>query len=343
MAIRKQAFGKLQNGTEVTKYTIEGKGGLTVSVLDYGAALHAIIFDSKDVILGYPDVVTYEEAGVYCGAIVGRFANRIVGAKYTLNGVEHHLTPNLKGVNHIHGGYSGFNRKMWTMKEVDETTLSATLFSPDGEEGYPGNLTLTVTYAVEADNTLRISYHAETDKDTVSNFISHGYFNLNGDEGDNIFNTVIQVFADAYLSTDENRLPVGVRTVDGTPFDLREPKALGDIVLSEHPLIAPYKGLDHCFVLGEKQGTYRLAARAESPKTKIAVSCYTDMPGVQIYTPRNFGKHIGKHGPFVEYQAFCMEAEFFPDSPNHPEFPSCVIKAGVPYNAVTAYKFEKVN
>ncbi len=344
MGITKQSFGKIHDDIEVTKYTITGEGGLSVSVLDLGAALHSVMFDGKDLLIGYPDATSYAEGGVYCGAVVGRFANRIAGAKFTLNGVEHHLTPNWRGVHHIHGGNVGFNQKMWTMKEVDDTTLSATMFSPDGEEGYPGNLTLTVTYSVEKDNTLRIRYYAETDKDTVANLISHGYFNLNGDEGENVFNTTIQVFSDTYVTTNDDRFPIGTRKVDGTPFDLREPTLLGDIILSEHPLIAPYKGLDHCFALSEEQGTYRPAVRAESKKTGIAVTCYTDMPGVQIYTPRIFdSKHVGKHGPFVEYQAFCMETENFPDAPNHPDFPSCVIKAGVPYTSVTAYKFEKVN
>ncbi len=344
MAITKQLFGTIHDGIEVTKYTITNENGFSVSVLDLGAALQSIIFDGKDVLIGYPDALSYAEGGVYCGAIVGRFANRIVGAKITLNDKEYHLTPNWKGEHHIHGGISGFSKKMWTMKEINDTTLAASLFSPDNDEGYPGNLQLTVTYSVEADNTLKIQYYAETDKDTISNLISHGYFNLNGDDGKNIFDTTIQVFSDAYLTTDENRCPVSIAKVDGTPFDLREPQLLGDIVLSEHPMILPYKGLDHCFALAEQRGTYRLAARAESKSTGLAVSCYTDMPGIQIYTPRIFDrKHVGKKGEFVEYQAFCMETENFPDAPNHPEFPSCVIKAGEPYTAVTAYKFEKVN
>lgn len=344
MSITKEIFGVIHDNVTVTKYTISGKSGLTVSVLDYGATLQSLLFDGKDMLIGYPDAVSYAEGGVYCGAVVGRFANRIAGAKFTLNDITYHLTPNWKGEHHIHGGISGFSKKMWTMKEIDETTLSASLFSPDGEEGYPGNLHLTVTYSVEENNTLKIQYHAETDKDTVANLISHGYFNLNGDDGKNIFDTTIQVFSDAYLTTDAIRMPVGLNKVDGTPFDLREPKLLGDIILSEHPMIVPYKGLDHCFALGEEQGTYRRAARAESKSSGIAVTCYTDMPGVQIYTPRIFdSKRVGKHGPFVEYQAFCMETENFPDAPNHPDFPSCVIKAEKPFRAVTAYTFEKVN
>lgn len=344
MAITKQPFGILKDGTEVTKYTITGENGFSVSVLDLGAALQSLMFDGKDMLIGYPDAISYAEGGVYCGAVVGRFANRIVGAKFTLNGEEYHLTPNWNGKHHIHGGNVGFSKKMWTMKEVDDTTLSASLFSPDGEEGYPGNLNLTVTYSLEKDNTLKIQFYAETDKDTVSNLISHGYFNLNGDEGKNVFDTTIQVFSDVYLTTDENRFPVGICKVDGTPFDLREPKLLGDIVLSDHPLIAPYRGLDHCYSLAPERGHYRAAARAESKSSGVAVTCYTDMPGVQIYTPRIFDNgRVGKHGDFVEYQAFCMETENFPDAPNHPEFPSCVIKAGVPYKSITTYKFEKLN
>lgn len=343
MAIIKQPFGKIKGDIEVTKYTVEGKGGLSVSVLDYGATLQSIMFDGKDMILGYNDAESYTKAGGYLGATVGRYANRIAGGDFTLNGVAYHITVNEKGVNHLHGGDIGFDKKIWVMETVDDTTLTATTTAADGEEGYPGNMTVKVTFSVSDDNTFTIRYDAETDKDTVASFTNHAYFNVSGDEGDTIYDTKVQVFADAYTPVGENLIPIGIRKVDGTPFDLREETTFGEVVLSEHPEIAACNGLDHNFVLAMEQGTYRPAMRAESPKTGIAVTCYTDMPGIQIYTTNGPGAPFGKHGPIGQHQGFCMETQFFPDSPNHPDFPSCVIKAGEPFTSVTAYKFEKVN
>lgn len=343
MAISKQSFGKIQGDIEVARYTIEGKGGLSVSVLDYGATLQSIMFDGKDMILGYKDAESYTKVGGYLGATVGRYANRIAGGNFTLNGVPYHVTVNEKGVNHIHGGNVGFDKKMWTMQEVDDVTLTATATFADGEEGYPGNLTVRVTFSVEDDNTFKIRYDAETDKDTVASFTNHAYFNVSGDEGETIYDTVVEVYADAYTPVDAHLIPTEIRKVDGTPFDLRTPKTFREVVLSDHPEIASCKGLDHNFVLAMEQGTYRPAMRAQSPSTGIAVTCYTDMPGIQIYTTNGKGAPFGKHGQIVQHQGFCMETQFFPNSPNTPSFPSCVIKAGEPFTSVTAYKFEKVN
>lgn len=343
MAITTQSFGTIRNDIPVTKYVIAGKGGLTVSVLDYGATLQSIMFDGKDMILGYNDAESYTKVKGYLGATVGRYANRIAKGKFSLNGMDYQVTVNEDGKNQLHGGNIGFDKKMWDMEIVDDTTLSATVFSADGEEGFPGNLTLKVTFSVTEDNTLKIQYDAKSDKDTVASFTNHAYFNVSGDEGDTILDTAFEIYADAYTPVDENLIPVGIRAVDGTPFDLREPKTFGDVVLSDHPEIAACNGLDHNFILSMEAGTYRPAMRAESPKTGIAVTCYTDMPGIQIYTTNSKGAPFGKHGQIVQYQGFCMETQFFPDSPNHPDFPSCVIKAGVPFTSVTAYKFEKVN
>ncbi len=346
MAITKSSFGKLPCGTEITKYTLTGKNGLTVSVLDHGATLQAIEFAGKDVILGYENAADYVRAGgFYLGATVGRYANRIANGAFTLNGVQYHVTKNENGKTQLHGGAVGFDKKLWDIEEVDADipTLRATTTSADGEEGFPGNMKIAVTFSVTDDNTLRIHYSATSDKDTVANFTNHAYFNLNGYDGGDILDTEVTMDAYAYTPVDEDLIPTGeIRPVDGTPFDMRTPKTWGEVIHSDYPDIRARNGVDHNFVIADKVGELRRAMYAKSPKSGIAVTCCTDLPGIQIFTANSLEMPFGKGGPMSKYQGFCMETQLFPDSPNHANFPSCVLKAGETFETVTTFTFENV-
>lgn len=345
MSVTKHDFGKLPDGTAVTKYRLEGKNGLVVSLLDYGATLQAIEFADKDLILGYSTAKAYATRGGYLGATVGRFANRIANGTFTLNGETYHVTKNERGVQHLHGGAVGFDKKTWEIEVLDHSTptVCATIHAADMEEGFPGNLTLSVTFCVTDENALSIRYRATSDKDTITNFTNHAYFNLNGDDGGDILDTVVTVHADAYTPVDAGLIPTGeIVSVENTPFDLRTPQTWGDVIHSDHPAIRACNGVDHNFVLSDYTGALRKAMHAYSPHTHIAVTCYTDLPGIQIYTDNGEAQPVGKHGVIGAYNGFCMETQFFPDSPNQPAFPSCVLKAGDVFESTTVFAFDKI-
>lgn len=344
MSITKEGFGSLPNGTAVTRYTLAGKGGLSVSVLDYGATIQAILFAGKDIALGFEKAADYVTVNnCYIGATVGRYANRIANGQFTLNGKPYTLAIN-NGKNHLHGGRCGFNRKLFKMdilSDGDEPALRASILSPDGEEGYPGNLELAVTFTVTEDNTLQIAYDAVSDADTVANFTNHAYFNLNGFDGGDVLDTLVTVHADAYTPCDEGLIPTGIEPVEGTPFDFRKEKPLGDAIRAAHPQIKQCGGIDHNFVLQDRHASLREAIVAKSPKSGIGVVCSTDLPGVQIYTANGLSLPDGKGGPMTKHQGFCMETQFFPNSPNRPDFPSCILRAGENFHSMTAYAFFK--
>ena len=346
MAITKSFFGNTPDGIAVTKYTLIGNNGLTVKVLDYGATLQAIEFAGKDLLLGYENAADYTKADGYLGATVGRYANRINAGTFSLNGVTYHTTKNERGINQLHGGEIGFSMKMWDMEILDAPipTLKASLFSPDGEEGFPGNMDISVIFSVSDNNELSIRYIATSDKDTVANFTNHAYFNLNGFDGGDIFDTEVVMDAYAYTPTNENLIPTGeILSVEGTPFDLRTPTTLGAVIHSDHPAIRACKGIDHNFVIAEKAGEMRRAMYVRSPKSGIAVTCFTDMPAIQIYTANGTAVEFGKGGPITPHHGFCMETQLFPDTPNHPNFPPCILKAGETMETVTLYAFEKTD
>lgn len=345
MALTKSSFGNLPDGRPVDRYALTGKGGLSVSVLDYGATLQSILFAGKDLLLGYDCAADYVRAdGFYLGATIGRYANRIADGMFTLNGKTYTLAKNENGIGHLHGGDCGFDQKIWEMEILDtgdEPALRASLFSPDGEEGYPGNLHVTVTFRVSADNTLSLTYTANSDADTVANFTNHAYFNLNGFDGGDVLDTLLTIHADQFTSVDERRLPTGITPVDGTPFDFRSAKPIGDAINDTHPQIQLGGGIDHNFVISGAPGTLRPAVHAMSPKSGIAVTCCTDLPGIQIYTANTLTMPFGKGGPMTAFQGFCLETQFYPDTPNHPEFPSCLLRAGDTFRSVTSFHFQK--
>lgn len=343
MAITKTVFGHLNDGTAVHAYDIKGKNDLSVRILDLGANLHSVFFAEKDVVLGYSDPNDYmDKDSGYIGATVGRYANRIANASFPLNGEAVQLQVNQDNGNQLHGGLQGFDKKFWTMETVGDNTLKAHLVSPDGEEGYPGTLQVTVTFTVTDENALSICYDAVSDKDTVANFTNHAYFNLDGVDGGYIGDTEVTVFADSYTPADENMIPTVITPVDGTPFDFREPKPLAAALESDHPHIVQCRGIDHNFVLGKKEEMPRPAMRAVSYKSGIKVTCLTDLPGIQIYTGNFLDSPTGKNGAMTPHTGFCMETQFFPNSPNRPDFPSAFLKAGDHFHSETIFRFERV-
>lgn len=343
MMVKREPFGQA-NGQPVERYILSGKGGLEAAVLTYGATIQALRFAGRDLVLGYDTLEGYQNAaGSYQGATIGRYANRIAEGRFMLNGVSYDVGCNEAGRGHLHGGVRGFDKKVWTAQVLDDGEEPAVRFSTeaaDGEEGYPGRLQVSVTIRVTADNTLKLVYDAVSDRDTVFNPTNHAYFNLNGWDGGDVLDTQLTVYADAITLLDERLIPTGeILPVEGTVFDFRQGKAIGEAVLSSHPQIQIGGGIDQNFVLG-MDCRPRHAAHAVSPRSGIAVDCTTDRPGLQVYTANGLKEQDGKGGiPLYRYQGFCLETQCFPDSPNHPEFPTTTLRAEEPFHSVTSYRF----
>ena len=337
--MQKRAYGRLADGTPVEEFTLVGKGGLSVTAITYGAIITHLCFGGKDVVLGQTCLEDYVNGVGAIGITVGRFANRIANGRFTLNGKEYDVGCNEKGRGHLHGGTIGFDKHVWSLTALDDHTASLRLISPDGDMGYPGTMTVDLTFAVEVDNTLTITYRAVSDKDTVINLTNHAYFNLNGYDGGDVLDTVLQINADSILPVDDLLIPTGKRlAVAGTPFDFREPKAIGREIDSEHPQMVIGGGYDHNFCLGDERAL-RHAVSAYSPRSGIRMDCYTDQPGVQLYTANFLDCDHGKGGAMTKHQGFCLETQHFPYSPNQPSFPTTTLHAGDVFESVTQYRF----
>lgn len=346
MPVTRKLFGYLPgNGAEVEEIVLQSASGLQASLLTYGGVLHRLDYAGKDLVLGYDRLEDYiERNGSYQGAMIGRYANRIAGGKFRLGGVLCDVGCNEEGRGHLHGGARGFDKKLWTaevLEEGDAPSVRLSLVSEDGEEGYPGRLEVSVTVTLEGD-ALRFAYRASGDKDTVVNLTNHAYFNLNGWDGGDVLDTVLTVEADAITPVDGRLIPTGeLLPVEGTPFDFRGGKPIGEALRGRHPQLDIGGGVDHNFVLGTDRA-FRHAVRAASPRSGLAVDCFTDLPGVQIYTANSLEEEAGKGGVrLYPHQGFCMETQFFPDSPNQPAFPSTVLKAGETFSSVTEYRFSR--
>lgn len=332
-------YGVTPDGTSVEKVTLKGKNNLSLSFITYGGIITELIYKGKDVVLGHTCLEDYLPDIGCIGVTVGRYANRIAAGKFTLNGVEYDVGCNEEGRGHLHGGKIGFEKRVWTLGDVSENSATLHYTSADGEMGYPGKMDVSVTFTAEDDDTLAIFYRATTDKDTVINLTNHAYFNLNGYDGGNILDTELQINAETFLPVDDLLIPTGERMpVEGTPFDFRVAKPIGQDIRADHPQIAVGGGYDHNFCLGETC-EYRHAVSAYSPRSGIRMDCYTDEPGVQLYTGNFLSIDFGKGGPMTQYQGFCLETQHFPDSPNHPDFPSTVLKAGEVFESTTRYHF----
>ncbi len=347
--VTKELFGKTAEGQDVDIYTLRNKSGVEVRITNYGGIVVSLKAPDRagkldDIVLGFDSLGGYLGDHPYFGAIVGRYGNRIAKGRFRLNGVEYKLARN-NGENALHGGVKGFDKAVWTAKETTVDGAPAVemrYLSKDGEEGYPGNLSATVTYSLNDRNELRIDYRATTDKDTVLNLTNHSYFNLAGQGEGNILNHVMMINAARFTPVDAGLIPIGeLRSVEGTPFDFRTPTAIGARIDGKDEQLVRGKGYDHNFVLDGQAGALALAAKVTEPKSGRILEVLTTEPGVQFYTG-NFldGTIHGKAGKAYNLRyGFCLETQHFPDSPNQPSFPSTALRPGAEYRTTTVYHF----
>jgi aldose 1-epimerase len=347
--IMKQSFGKTDAGENIYLYTLRNTKGVEAKITNYGGILTSLKIPDRngkfdDVVLGFNDLDSYLKPGPYFGALIGRYGNRIARGRFTLNGVEYKLAVN-NGENHLHGGIKGFDKVIWTGKQMKTKAgpaLSLTYLSKDGEEGYPGNLTVTVVYTLTNNNELKIDYSATTDKDTVTNLTHHSYFNLAGEGNGDILNTRVTINADRFVPTDAGSIPLGqLKKVSGTPFDFLTAHAIGERINQDDEQLKFGSGYDHTWVINGRMGVMRLAATAYEPTSGRVMQVWTTEPGVQFYTG-NFldGTLTGKSGkPYPRRSGFCFETQHYPDSPNQPSFPTTTLKKGATYKSTTIYRF----
>ncbi len=331
------------NGKDVVLFSMDNGKGLSAKILNYGGIIVKLIFNGTDVVLGRDSLGEYLENEGYYGALIGRNSNRIENSEFVLNGKTYKLYPN-NGRNNLHGGKIGFDKKVWDSEAVDgdEPALVLTLDSPDGEEGFPGNVSVKVTYTLTKDNAIKIHYEGETDEDTVLNMTNHTYFNLNGHDSGTVDGHKLWLASSFYTPNTDECFPTGeVLSSKNTPFDFKAEKTLGEGFASSHEQIVMFGGFDHNFVL-DGFG-YRLVGKLTGDKTGICMETYTDCSGVQIYTGNGINENrVCKDGvKYPEHGAICMETQAFPNYLKHSHFPNGLLKKGEKYDTVTTYKFSK--
>ncbi len=348
-SVAETAFGTLEDGGKVTLYTLTNPSGAEARVINYGAIVVSLKVPDRqgklrDVVLGYDDLAGYVKDKNFFGAIVGRYGNRIAAGKFTLDGKTYQLDLN-DGPNHLHGGAHGFYKKLWKAEPIDGKQgpgVKLTYVSKDGEEGYPGTVTLTVTYTLTRNNALRIDYRGTTDKPTILNPTNHSYFNLSGDPTQTILGEELTIDADKTTPVGAGLIPTGkLADVAGTPMDFRKATKIGAHIDAKDEQLVLGKGYDHNWVLRGAGKKVRKAAELYDPTSGIVMQVLTDQPGLQFYSG-NFldGTVHGKSGVAHQHRtALCLEAQFFPDSPNHPAFPSAVLRPGLHYTQTTLYQF----
>ena len=346
--VKEAPFGKTADGTPVEIYTLRNSHGMEATIMTYGGIVTSLKVPDKngtfgDVVLGYDNLDGYLTNSPFFGALIGRYGNRIAKGHFTLDGQTYTLATN-NAPNHLHGGVKGFDKVVWTAKPVETfygPALELTYVSKDGEEGYPGELSVKAIYVVTEKNELLVQFTATTDKDTICNLTHHSYFNLRG-SGD-VLDHVVQINADKFTPTDSTAIPTGeLKPVAGTPFDFRQPTAIGArIGETNNEQIAFGKGYDHNWVLNKAPNELVLAARVSEPTTGRVMEVYTTSPGLQFYSG-NFldGTIKGNGGQVYQFRdGFCMEPQHYPDSPNHPKFPTTELKPGEIYKNTIIYKF----
>ena len=346
MAITVTEFGTTKAGEIVKQYEIENANGMKAVVINYGAILKELHVPDKDgnlrdVVWGYESVAGYEKESIpHFGGTIGRNSNRIAKAQVEIDGVTYALDPNNNG-NNLHGGKPGYDQRMWRGIIADDNKVEFVIQSPDGDQGFPGNAEVCVSYKLTNDNELQISYSAKADKNTIFNMTNHSYFNLDGQESDSVLEQELWMDAVGYTPTDAQLIPTGeICPVDGTPMDFRQWKTIGADIYADFEPLKIAGGYDHNFVLREKDG-YGLVAKMRSGKSGIQMEMYTDQPGIQMYSAcvlkdEAGGKNGKVYGPF---SASCFETQHYPDALNHENFPSTLLKAGDEYKTRTAYKF----
>lgn len=347
VSVTQQNYGKTQGGEEVYEFTLTNAGGVTVKLINFGAAVTSIQTPDRDgklgeITLGYDNFAGWEKNPPYFGVTAGRYANRIAGGKFAIDGQEYKLATN-NGPNHLHGGIVGFNKRVWTPAGTKQTSDSASVtfkyLSKDGEEGYPGNLDVLVTYTLTDANELRIDYQATTDKATVLNLTNHTYWNLAGRGSGDVLEHEITINADRYLPVDDTAIPTGeLAAVKDTPMDLTKPQKIGAKIKE---VVGGGGGYDHCYVLNrgdQDAGKLALAARVHEPKSGRVLEIQTTEPGVQFYTG-NFLDGTADVAGNKQHGGFCLETQHFPDSPNQPAFPSTLLKPGETFKSSTVHVF----
>ena len=349
MAITKRAFGVMPSGETVYKYTLTNHHGVSADFITLGGTWVTMNVPDKkgkmaDVILGYDNLEGYLSNNPHFGAIIGRNANRIGGAVITIDGKDYKLEAN-NGPNNLHSAPDLYHRRLWDCEaaETDEgSCLTFSLKSPDGDQGYPGNASIQVSYTLTEDDSIRIHYHMICDADTIANFTNHCYFNLAGYDGGSVMDQEVWLAASKFTPADEVSIPTGeILKVEGTPMDFRTPHTLGERIDEKHTQIVNGAGYDHCYVLNKTEsGELSLAATCIEPHSGRTMEVYTTENGVQLYTGNWLGGFEGAHGAtFPARSAVCFEAQCFPDTPNKSHFPSAVLLPGDEYQQVTIYKF----
>lgn len=348
--VTKQSFGTV-DGRSVDIYTLTNAHGLEAKITNYGGIVTSLRVPDRtgkldDVVLGFDNLEAYLKSTPFFGALIGRYGNRIGKARFTLNGKEYKLAVN-DGENTLHGGVKGFDKVVWNAKPLETKNgpaLSLTYLSRDGEEGFPGSLSVNVTYTLANTNELKIDYSASTDKDTVVNLTHHSYFNLAGQGNGDILNHQLMINADRFTPVDASLIPTGeLLSVKGTPFDFTRTTSIGARINQDDEQLKLGRGYDHNWVLNGRSGQLRQAAKVVESSSGRVMEVWTTEPGMQFYTG-NFldGTLTGKDGKVYKRRyGFCLETQHFPDSPNKPNFPSTVLKAGERYKTTTSYKFSR--
>jgi len=346
--ITKASFGTA-DGQPVDLYTLTNRNGMEARIMNYGAIVTSLTAPDRnnkfdDVVLGFNNLDSYLKGHPYFGAIVGRYGNRIAKGRFTLDGVEYKLAVN-NGENSLHGGIKGFDKVVWTATPTQTKSgavLTLTYLSKDGEEGYPGNLSAKVVYTLTNNNELRIDYTATTDKDTVTNLTHHSYFNLKGEGNGDILNHLLTLNANRFIPTDSGSIPLGdLRNVQATPFSFLKSTAIGERINGTDQQLQFAGGYDHTWVINGQMGGLRQAATVYEPTTGRVMQVWTTEPGVQFYTG-NFldGTLTGKSGKVYQKRyGLCLETQHYPDSPNHPQFPTTTLRKGATYKSTTIYRF----
>lgn len=341
-----QKFESTQDGKQTALYTLTNANGMEACITNYGGRIVSLMVpdrtgEFRDVVLGHDSIADYVNVDGNFGALIGRYGNRIANGRFTIDDIEYQLPQNNFG-HCLHGGPRGFHHAVWDAEQPNDSTLRLKLQSPDGEAGFPGNIDVTVTYTLGSDNSIAIAYAAETDKPTILNLTNHSYFNLSGDPSHDILGETVRFDADGFTPIDSTYMTSGeIRPVEGTPFDFRNGKTVGQDIKTDDEQLRNGNGYDHNFVLNHPGDISVSAATVTDPESGIQMDVYTDEPGIQFYVG-NFldGSVTGKRGiAYPQRSALCLETQHYPDSPNKPEWPSVTVRPGDKYTSNCIYKF----
>jgi len=347
--IQQSSFGHTTDGLDVTRYVLESAGGMRLEILDYGAIVRCLYVPDRhgrllDVVLGYDDIASYEADRSYIGAAIGRYANRISCGTFTLDGKTYHLATN-DGMHQLHGGARGFDKVVWNSRPFEDTNAVGVVLehtSPNGDEGYPGQLSVQIKYGVSSSNVFSVEYRATTDCPTPVNLTQHSYFNLAGEGSGDVLGHELTIHADSFTEIDSGLIPTGkLASVEGTPLDFRRAELIGARIGASDEQVRIAGGYDHNFVLSHESRALSSAAQVFEPESGVVMEVLTTEPGMQFYSG-NFldAARPGKHGHQYNFRAgFCLETQHFPDSPNHPEFPSTILRPGDELRSRTEYRF----